>query len=182
MSRLARGWQLTKESWAAVQLIVGGLIAVVQAVIREEAGALVARLVGGLTSLAWSAASFFVLPVIALEGVGLHCDQSVTCHLSPVTRHPRRSVAGPQRISDFEPHRGERQDTRERVVVSVHVKNGSLVLLGAGGDQEVWDRHAMLALTCELTLSDLGGRNRFGVGPEFVELIEFGLEFLVRVC
>jgi hypothetical protein len=56
--------------WATIQMVVGALNAAIQAALRQEGGALIARIVGGLTSLAWSAASFFVLPVIALEGVG----------------------------------------------------------------------------------------------------------------
>jgi hypothetical protein len=55
--------------WALVQLSIGALTALIEVVVRQGAGALVARLVGGLTNLAWSAASFFVLPVIALEGL-----------------------------------------------------------------------------------------------------------------
>jgi hypothetical protein len=56
--------------WALLSLVVGGLINLVQALLREGAGQLVAALVGGLANMAWSVATFFVVPVIALEGLG----------------------------------------------------------------------------------------------------------------
>jgi hypothetical protein len=56
--------------WALVQVVVGALISVVEALIAEAAGNVIARLVGSITNLAWGAASFFVLPIIALEGLG----------------------------------------------------------------------------------------------------------------
>ncbi len=56
--------------WSLLALVVGGLISLVQAVLREGAGQLVAALVGGLANMAWSVATFFVVPVIALEGLG----------------------------------------------------------------------------------------------------------------
>ncbi len=57
-------------SWALLSLLVGVLISAVQALLRGGAGQLVASLVGGLANLAWSVATFFVVPVIALEGLG----------------------------------------------------------------------------------------------------------------
>ncbi len=56
--------------WALVQLVVGVLISVVQALLAEAVGNTIARLIGSVTNLAWAAASFFVLPIIALEGLG----------------------------------------------------------------------------------------------------------------
>lgn len=56
--------------WAAVQLLVGVLISIVQSLLREGAGALVGAIVGGLANLAWTVATFFVVPIIALEGLG----------------------------------------------------------------------------------------------------------------
>ena len=56
--------------WAAVQLVIGALITAIQAVLREGAGALVASLFGSLANFAWNVATFFVIPVIALEGLG----------------------------------------------------------------------------------------------------------------
>lgn len=56
--------------WAGVQLVVGGLISALQAVLRDGAGAIVSAIIGGLANLAWNVASFFAIPVIALEGLG----------------------------------------------------------------------------------------------------------------
>lgn len=56
--------------WAGLQLVVGALISIIQALLREGAGQLLAALVGGLANLAWQVATFFVVPVIALEGLG----------------------------------------------------------------------------------------------------------------
>jgi hypothetical protein len=66
----ARGRLGPVLGWAGVQLVVGGLISALQAVLREGAGGIVGAIVGGLANLAWSAATFFVIPVIALEGLG----------------------------------------------------------------------------------------------------------------
>lgn len=56
--------------WAAVQLLVGVAISIIQSLLREGAGALVGAIVGGLANLAWTVATFFVVPIIALEGLG----------------------------------------------------------------------------------------------------------------
>jgi hypothetical protein len=57
-------------SWAGVQLVVGAVISALQALLRESAGQLISSLVGGLANLAWTVATFFVVPAIALEGLG----------------------------------------------------------------------------------------------------------------
>jgi hypothetical protein len=57
-------------AWAGVQLVVGALISIVQALLREAGGQIVSAIVGGLANLAWTVATFFVVPVIALEGLG----------------------------------------------------------------------------------------------------------------
>jgi hypothetical protein len=57
-------------SWAGLQLVVGALISIVQALLREGAGQIIASIVGGLAGLAWNIATFFVIPAIALEGLG----------------------------------------------------------------------------------------------------------------
>jgi hypothetical protein len=57
-------------SWAGVALVVGALIAAVQALLREAGGNLVGSLFGGIANLAWTVATFFVVPLIALEGLG----------------------------------------------------------------------------------------------------------------
>lgn len=56
--------------WAGLQLVIGALISILQALLREGAGQLLAALIGGLANLAWTVATFFVVPVIALEGLG----------------------------------------------------------------------------------------------------------------
>jgi hypothetical protein len=56
--------------WAGLQLVVGALLTGLQAVLREGAGQVVASLVGSLANFAWNVATFFVVPVIALEGLG----------------------------------------------------------------------------------------------------------------
>ncbi len=56
--------------WAGLQLVVGALISAIQALLKDSAGQLVASIVGGLAGLAWNIATFFVIPVIALEGLG----------------------------------------------------------------------------------------------------------------
>ena len=55
--------------WAGVQLIVGAAISALQALLREGAGSVVGSIVGGLADFAWAVATFFVVPVIALEGL-----------------------------------------------------------------------------------------------------------------
>jgi hypothetical protein len=57
-------------SWAGVQLVVGAAISALQALLREGAGQLVSSLIGSLANLAWTVATFFVVPAIALEGLG----------------------------------------------------------------------------------------------------------------
>jgi Family of unknown function (DUF6159)/Protein of unknown function (DUF4013) len=53
--------------WAGVQLVVGGLISVAEALLRQVGGALIAAIFGGLANFAWAVATFFVVPVIAFE-------------------------------------------------------------------------------------------------------------------
>jgi uncharacterized protein DUF6159 len=55
-------------AWALVQTVVGVIISAIQNAGGGDSA--VARIVGGLASFAWSAATFFVIPVIALEGLG----------------------------------------------------------------------------------------------------------------
>ena len=56
--------------WAAVQLVVGAAISALQSLLREAGGGIVGAILGGLADLAWTVATFFVVPVIALEGLG----------------------------------------------------------------------------------------------------------------
>ncbi len=57
-------------AWAAVSLFVGTVIAILQAFLEDVAGSLVGSIVGGLANVGWSIATYFVVPVIALEGLG----------------------------------------------------------------------------------------------------------------
>ena len=61
----------------------------------------------------------------------------------------------------------------------VDVRHGRLVLVGARGDEQVWDRHAMLTVCRKLTLSSQRGRDRLGVHSELIERVELDLELLV---
>ena len=56
--------------WAAVQLVVGAIISALEALLKEGAGALIGSIVGGLANVAWAVATYFVVPVLALEGLG----------------------------------------------------------------------------------------------------------------
>ena len=75
-TKASEGWAAARGhfgpilSWAGVQLVVGAAISALQAVLREGAGQLVSSLVGGLANFAWTIATFFVIPLIALEGLG----------------------------------------------------------------------------------------------------------------
>jgi len=75
-TRANEGWSVARSrlgpilGWAAVQLVVGGLITALQALLRQGAGQLVGSLIGGLANFAWTIATFFVIPTIALEGLG----------------------------------------------------------------------------------------------------------------
>jgi len=66
----ARGRMKLIFAWAAVALFVGVLISVIQGLIEEVAGSIAGAIVGGLAGLAWAVATFFVIPVIALDGLG----------------------------------------------------------------------------------------------------------------
>ena len=66
----ARGRMKVIFAWAAVALFVGALIAVIQSLLQEVAGGIVSAIFGGLAGFAWAVATFFVIPVIALDGLG----------------------------------------------------------------------------------------------------------------
>lgn len=55
--------------WAVIQFVLGVLTRVAQRVIGDAGGALAAVLLG-LTGLVWTIASFFAVPLLALEGLG----------------------------------------------------------------------------------------------------------------
>ncbi len=57
--------------WALVQLTVGLLLQVVQGLLSENAiGRVIATVLTSLAGAAWAIATFFVLPILALEGLG----------------------------------------------------------------------------------------------------------------
>jgi hypothetical protein len=66
----ARGRMRIILGWSLLLLAVGGAITALQAVLRDAAGNLVGSIVGGLANATWSVATFFVVPVIALDGLG----------------------------------------------------------------------------------------------------------------
>ena len=75
-TRASEGWAAARDrfgpimSWAGVQLVVGAAITALQALLRDSAGQIVSSIVGGLANFAWTIATFFVIPVIAFEGLG----------------------------------------------------------------------------------------------------------------
>ncbi len=57
--------------WALLQVTVGLVINVIEGLLRESPlGSVAASLFAGLAGAAWSIATFFVVPVLALEGLG----------------------------------------------------------------------------------------------------------------
>jgi hypothetical protein len=57
--------------WALVQWAVGLLIQVIQnAADQSPAGRIVAGIISGILGAAWAVATFFIVPVLALEGLG----------------------------------------------------------------------------------------------------------------
>ena len=66
----ARGRMKLIFAWAAVALFVGILISAIQSLLQQVAGGVASAIVGGLAGLAWAVATFFVIPVIAIEGLG----------------------------------------------------------------------------------------------------------------
>jgi hypothetical protein len=63
----ARGRLGTILQWALVQATVGLLLSALESYAGDS---LPGRIVAGMANFAWSAATFFVIPVIALEGLG----------------------------------------------------------------------------------------------------------------
>ncbi|ADB52666.1 DUF6159 family protein [Conexibacter woesei] len=74
---LADGFSVARErkgliaKWAAVQLTVGVLLQLIESALeRTPIGPIVSILISGLLNAAWTIATFFVIPVLALEGLG----------------------------------------------------------------------------------------------------------------
>jgi len=58
-------------AWALVALVVGALLQAIDAALSETPGGrILGSIVSGLLGAAWSIVTFFVVPVLALEGVG----------------------------------------------------------------------------------------------------------------
>jgi hypothetical protein len=60
----------------------------------------------------------------------------------------------------------------------IDVQDGCLMLLGAGSDQQVGDRHAMLAERGQLELSCARNRDCLGICAKLVKGIEIRLDLL----
>lgn len=68
---VARGRTGVIATWAAVQLSVGLLLQLIEAALAQTpVGRLAATILSGLLSAAWSVLTFFVVPILALEGLG----------------------------------------------------------------------------------------------------------------
>lgn len=60
-------------SWVVVAAVVGVALRLMESLVRRRAGplgAMIASIVAGVAGVAWSLATFFVVPVIAADGVG----------------------------------------------------------------------------------------------------------------
>ena len=66
----ARGRMKLIFAWAAVALFVGVLISIIQGLLEEVVGGLASAIIGGIAGVVWAVATFFVIPVIALDGLG----------------------------------------------------------------------------------------------------------------
>jgi hypothetical protein len=68
--RAARGLRPQIARWALVQLAFGLLVSAIAAVLNEGTDSRLGNVAGGVSGLAWSLASFFVIPLIAFEQLG----------------------------------------------------------------------------------------------------------------
>jgi hypothetical protein len=75
-TKVADGLAVARErrgliaKWALLQFAVGAVVKVVQYVAGDSVAGSIAAIVAGLVGVAWSVATFFVIPVLALEGLG----------------------------------------------------------------------------------------------------------------
>lgn len=74
---LADGWAAARPhrgviaQWALVQVTIGVLLQAVQALLSDSSiGRIVATIFTAVASAAWAIATFFVIPILALEGLG----------------------------------------------------------------------------------------------------------------
>jgi hypothetical protein len=92
----ARGRMKLIFAWAAVALFVGILISAIQSLLQEVAGGLASAIVGGLAGFAWAVATFFVIPVIAIDGLGPKEALKTSAHV--VKQHWGEGVVGSSAI------------------------------------------------------------------------------------
>ena len=92
----ARGRMKLIFAWAAVALFVGILISAIQSLLQEVAGGLASAIVGGLAGFAWAVATFFVIPVIAIDGLGPKEALKTSAHV--VKEHWGEGVVGSSAI------------------------------------------------------------------------------------
>lgn len=69
---VARSRMRVIAAWSLVQLTVGVVLNLIQGFLRDQGGVgqIVGAAINALGSFAWAVASFFVIPIIALEGLG----------------------------------------------------------------------------------------------------------------
>jgi hypothetical protein len=68
---VARRRRSIVAQWAGVQLFVGLLISAIEAALSDSpVGRIAGSIIGGLANVAWAVATFFVVPLVALEGLG----------------------------------------------------------------------------------------------------------------
>ena len=92
----ARGRMKLIFAWAAVSLFVGILISAIQSLLQQVAGGVASAIVGGLAGFAWAVATFFVIPVIAIDGLGPKEALKTSAHV--VKQHWGEGVVGSSAI------------------------------------------------------------------------------------
>ncbi len=80
--------------------------------------------------------------------------------------------------SVLEAHGCEGENPGQRFVVAIEVEDGGVVLLRAGGDEQIGYRHTVLASRAELSLGCAGDRNGLGIDAQLVHGAELGVELL----
>lgn len=55
-------------AWSSVRFVLGAVLTLLEALLKDAAGQVVSSIIGALADLAWRVATFFVIPVIAFEG------------------------------------------------------------------------------------------------------------------
>lgn len=90
--KVARTRRGVIAKWALLEVVLGVLLSVVGALLRENGARLLANVLVRAAGFAWSVATFFVIPVLALEGLGPRdaIDRSVAL----IRAHWGESVVG----------------------------------------------------------------------------------------